>query len=343
MAGPSKRAKRFCRVAAHAHLLYHTIILMKIFEFYFNPEGQQDRHFKAFSFEWERKQESSLGTISVIGELQHALPQNSRFLDKIASLIKDSYTSSGDFKLALKKANEFLSQEMKRGNVDWLGNLHLGVFVFKRRKDNDSQTFSGTKTGDMQLFLTRKGALGDFRSHLQNTQSREGPARMFGNIVSGKLFPDDKIIICTSELFQALSNKNIFQDLAYFKEENQFQGLFKNKEKELSKVPGLLSAILIEEVLMKKTTEPLLRLPRFELPKFKLPRLTKARLAQFHWAAKLRPLKFKVPTLSLPKFPRRSSLRIPKLSFGDFSLQTKRRIVFILLFLGMLLLGSLLF
>ena len=316
---------------------------MKIFEFYFNPEGQQDRHFKAFSFEWERKQESSLGTISVIGELQHALPQNSRFLDKIASLIKDSYTSSGDFKLALKKANEFLSQEMKRGNVDWLGNLHLGVFVFKRRKDNDSQTFSGTKTGDMQLFLTRKGALGDFRSHLQNTQSREGPARMFGNIVSGKLFPDDKIIICTSELFQALSNKNIFQDLAYFKEENQFQGLFKNKEKELSKVPGLLSAILIEEVLMKKTTEPLLRLPRFELPKFKLPRLTKARLAQFHWAAKLRPLKFKVPTLSLPKFPRRSSLRIPKLSFGDFSLQTKRRIVFILLFLGMLLLGSLLF
>src|SRR3989344_7181287 len=293
---------------------------MKIFEFYFNPQARHDRHFKAFSFEWERKQENSLGTISVIGELQHALPQNSRFLDKIASLIKDSYISSGDFKLALKKTNEFLGQEMKRGNVDWLGNLHLGVLVFRRRKDNDSQMFAAAKTGNIQLFLTRKGALGDFRSHLENTQSREGPAKIFSNIVSGKLFPDDKVLICTNELFEAFSNKNIFQDLAYFKEENQFQGLFKGKEKELSKISGLLSAILIEEVLMKKTTKPLLRLPRFKLPKFKLP--------SFIWLKS----NFKLPTFSLPKFAKRS-LGQP------FSLQTKRRIVFILLFLGMLLLG----
>ncbi|MBI2642578.1 MAG: hypothetical protein HYW97_01915 [Candidatus Wildermuthbacteria bacterium] len=302
---------------------------MKIFEFYFNPQAQQDRYFKAFSFEWERKQENSLGTISVIGELQHALPQNSRLLDKIASLIKDEYTSSGDFKFALKKTNEFLSQEMKRGNVDWLGNLHLGVLVFKRKKDTDSQTFSGAKTGNMQLFLTRKGALGDFRSHLENTQSREGPAKIFGNIVSGKLFPDDKIVICTNELFEALSNKNIFQDLAYFKEEDQFQGLFKSKEKELSKIPGLLSAVLIEEVRMKKAVRPALRLPRVTFPRFKLPRLAFPQ--------------FKLPKISLPKFSKPNSVRIPKLNFGNFSLQTKRRIVFILLFLGLLLLGSLLF
>ncbi|MDP2664559.1 MAG: hypothetical protein Q8O97_01150 [bacterium] len=311
---------------------------MKIFEFYFNPQARQDRYFKAFSFEWERKQESSLGTISVIGELQHALPQNSRFLDKIASLIKDSYISSGDFKLALKKTNEFLSQEMKRGNVDWLGNLHLGVLVFRRRKDNDSQMFAAAKTGNIQLFLTRKGALGDFRSHLENTQSREGPAKIFSNIVSGKLFPDDKVIICTSELFETLSNKNIFQDLAYFKEENQFQGLFKSKEKELSKIPGLLSAVLIEEVLMKKVRKgPLFALPKLKIPKFKVPTIT-------------------LPTLKLPALPSfiwLKSFKVPKLRLNlgsvklgrglTFTLQTKRRIVFILLFLGMLLLGSLLF
>lgn len=294
---------------------------MKIFEFYFNPEGQQDRYFKAFSFEWERKQENSLGTVSVIGELQHALPQNSRFLDKIASLVKDSYISSGDFKLALKKTNEFLSQEMKRGNVDWLGNLHLGVFVFKRRKDNNSLMFSGAKTGNIQLFLTRNGALGDFRSHFSNTASREGPAKMFGNIVSGKLFPDDKILVCTSGLFEAFSNKNIFQDLAYFSQEQQFQGLFKSKEKELSKIPGLLYAVLIEEVLMKKTVKPSLRLPHFEIPKFRLP-------------------KFKLPRFKLPKL----KLPVPSIPRSiHLSKEGKRRIVFVLLFLGMLMLGSLLF
>ncbi|OHA64174.1 MAG: hypothetical protein A2842_01240 [Candidatus Wildermuthbacteria bacterium RIFCSPHIGHO2_01_FULL_48_25] len=320
---------------------------MKIFEFYFNPQGRKDQYVKAFSFDWERKKDHTLGTLVVVGELNNALPQNARLLDKLARTIYESYVPSGDFKLALKTANDFLSQEIKMGNVDWLGNLHMSVVTLKRRKDSTTQMFSGARTGALQLFLSRKGALADFKEHLGEARARQGVAKVFSNIVTGKLVPEDKLLLCTPELFEEFSRQNTFQDLAYFMEEKQFQGLFKSKEKELSKNPGLLVSVLIEEITLKKVRQgPLFTLPKFKIPELKIPSVALP--------------SFAVPVLKMPKIPKvqfwlRSNLlqRVTKpkvrpllsrgLAFPKLSEQGKRRITFILLFLGLLLLGSLLF
>lgn len=298
---------------------------MKIFEFYFNPQGNKNQYLKSFTFDWERKQEHTLGTLLVAGELANALPQNARLLDKLALSIKDSYISSGDFKFALKQANDFLGKEIKLGNVDWLGNLHVAVVVLKRKKDSTTQLFSGAKTGAIQLFLSRKGALADFQEHLGESNARQGSARAFGNVVSGKVVPEDKLLLCTPQLFETFSRQNTFQDLAYFMHEQQFQGLFKSKEKELSKNPGLLAAILVEEIVLKKVSKktPLFSLPSFKIPVLKFPKYT-----------------FPVLSLKKPVFSKEGK-SLPALLRK--ALQAGRIFWLIFFFLGVLLLGSLLF
>ncbi len=64
---------------------------MQIFELHFNPKLKEDQIFDSFVYEPENTYEKNLGSLYIVGELQNALPQNSKFLDDLAKIIKKNY------------------------------------------------------------------------------------------------------------------------------------------------------------------------------------------------------------------------------------------------------------
>jgi len=218
---------------------------MRIFEFHFNPKARKDRFFKTFSFEKVLVGKDFTTNVYGIGELANALPQNSNFLDKIAHLVSEEYRTQGKgvvtpeivFKKALREVNSFLSKESKQGNVDWLGNLHLVFVAFSFFPRARKVTFSLAKSGNIQVFLARKNQLVNIAKD-----------KTLESAVVGKLFAEDKLMVVTHELFAFLESANLLSDLAFLKEQKQYQQLLKQKEKELRKVAGVLFIGVIEEL-----------------------------------------------------------------------------------------------
>lgn len=218
---------------------------MKIFEFHFNPKARKDRFFKTFSFEKVLVGKNFTTNLYGIGELTNALPQNSSFLDKIAHLVSEEYRTQGKgvvtpeivFKKALREVNSFLTKENKQGNVDWLGNLHLVFVAFSFFPRERKVTFSLAKCGNIQVFLARKNQLVNIAKD-----------KTLESALVGKLFAQDKLIVATHELSRFLESRDLLRDLAFLKEQKQYQGLLKQKEKELSKIAGILFVAVIQEL-----------------------------------------------------------------------------------------------
>lgn len=217
---------------------------MRIFEFHFNPNVRRDRFSKVISSD----------SLLIAGELLNALPSNAKFLEEIAQILLSEYGESSNLKGALRKLNDFLAQEIKKENVDWVGNLHLVVIAFAIKPKTREQVFSLGKYGTIKTLLSRKGNTIDIEKKIEsNNRVPAFPA--FGNVISSSLAPQDKLMICTRTLFDTLLQENILSDLAFFKEERQYKALFKAKEKNLSKVPGFLVSALIEEIQSKKISK----------------------------------------------------------------------------------------
>ncbi len=93
---------------------------MQIFELHFNPKLQEDHFFDSFIYEPENIYEKKLGSLYAVGELKNALPHNSGLLDTLAKNIKKNYysltpkTTEKSISESLKKANEFLGEEVKK-------------------------------------------------------------------------------------------------------------------------------------------------------------------------------------------------------------------------------------
>lgn len=218
---------------------------MKIFEFQFNPKAKNDRHFRTFSLEKAYTGKGFTTNLYLIAELGNALPQNSGLLDSIMHTLTEQYrvqekgilNPEVPFKKALRQLNAFLLNESKAENVDWLGNLHLALLAFSFFAKERKVTFALAKSGNAKVFLARKGQLGVVAKD-----------KTLESLVSGKLNPADKLIVATPELSEFLHTRDLLRDLAFLKEEKQYQGLFKQKEKELLKVAGILFVGVVEEL-----------------------------------------------------------------------------------------------
>lgn len=199
---------------------------MQIFELHFNSKNKEERVFDSFVYEPENIYEKKLGSLYLVGELKNPLPQNSKFLDTLAGVIKGKYYTlsfrSPEKALSegLRKVNEFLSEEIKRENVSWLGNLNFAVLSLK----DFNLTF--TKTGELKILLARGGQLTDIGKDLDLQEIEPYPLKVFFNIVSGKLVEDDVILILTKEVFDFFSQENILTKIAQ-------GGIDENKIKEI--------------------------------------------------------------------------------------------------------------
>jgi hypothetical protein len=237
---------------------------MEIFEFHFNPPnkkeittGMANFLFDSFCYQPENIYEKKLGGLYMVGALKKVLPQNIQFLEKLAKFIKEEYykkTLSGPEKSlreSLKKANEFLEEITKSGDVSWLGNLS---FVIIAGKDFN---LNFTKVGDIKILLLRGKKIVDLDKKIKFRDIEPYPLKIFGNVVSGKFAEGDLILILTKEIFDFFQKENLIEKVASLDEFsiNNIKKVFYEKRDSLSKISGIFLAILVKKTMLEKKRE----------------------------------------------------------------------------------------
>ncbi len=263
---------------------------MQIFELHFNPKLKKERVFDSFVYEPQNIYERKLGSLYIVGELQNTLPQSSNLLNDLAKIIKGKYytlplkTPKGALSEALKRANEFLSEEVKKDNVSWLGNLNFSVLSLEKQSPQTGIVpLTFTKTGSLKILLLRDGQIIDIAKNLDFQEINPYPLKVFFNTVSGKLAQNDILLVLTKEIFEFFHQQNILSKIA------QTEILDEKKLKEIlpfslftkgegAKISGICFLTLIKkeispakepkEILFQKKREPLLQIPSIFLKPF---------------------------------------------------------------------------
>ncbi|MDI6882856.1 MAG: hypothetical protein QMC93_00040 [Patescibacteria group bacterium] len=241
--------------------------MSKVFEFYFNPclrpsgfggqaGGQanlkKDTIFETFCFTPENKSEEKLGSLYLVGELKNILaqPKPEPFLKNVAEIIKNEYYRSPQreaedaFREGLVKANEFLQNEIKNENTNWLGNLNFAVLSLL-------QDFSIylSAVGKLKVLLQREGEL----FTLLENQNTGALSRIFPSLTTGQLKENDKIFVLSRELFEIFVREKILENLAQAKKKREIKNAFKEKKGILKEIFGVcLLVVLKKKGILKK-------------------------------------------------------------------------------------------
>ena len=330
---------------------------MQIFEFHFNPKNKEDATFDSFCYEPENVYEKRMGSLYMLGILKNVLPQNVRFLDKLAKHIKEKYyktvsiTSEKSLKDTLKKSNEYLEKIAKSGDVSWLGNLSFSVITIKNFELNF------TKTGELKIYLIRKGQVMDTDQKLNLEDFEPYPLKVFGNIVSGKLAENDIILVLTKSVSDIFFQEKFLSDIARvslsenLKEETKkIKEIFNAKKEKLTKATGAALLVVLSKEEMPKERETLalkrslkvfsikesfapilrkIRIPKILLISIKKPVIKLPSFNIKNKKLKITTPKIKIPQISTPKIPK-LELKIPKIKLHKKIILIPFLIIFLL-------------
>ena len=346
---------------------------MKVFEFHFNPPKKRagdkdDLIFDSFCYEPENIYERKMGSLYMAGILKNTLPQNVRFLENLARIIKEKYyklTLSPEKSLreTLRGANEFLEKIAKGGEVSWLGNLSFAVLSLVLNQKNGGGELNFTKVGESKILLIRKGQIIDIEEKLKFEEIEPYPLKIFGNIVSGKLAENDLILVLTKEVSDLFQNQNILKQIAELSfsngvEPKKLKSIFDAKKDSLSEISGLCLMIVLSRELLIKGKESFFvkeRVREFSLKQvfnplieksLKIIQKTKKSLKIPKISLKLKlPSKLKISSkLTIPKIkikPPKPKIAKPKIKIKSFTF--KKNLILILLLLFFLASGFFIF
>ncbi|MCG2688446.1 hypothetical protein L6250_02300 [Candidatus Parcubacteria bacterium] len=224
---------------------------MKIFEFHFNPNHQEDLIFDSFCYEPSSYKEKKLGSLYIVGELKNAIPQNSRLISNLALLLKREYYAASSpeqgIKKALKKANDFLSDRTKTGNVSWLGNLSLTVISLH----NFDLNFS--KDGNIKMLLLRPGQITDIGRNFEIEEFEPYPLKIFTNIVNGRFLENDKVLILTNQVFEIFSKNGLLEKLSLIQDQKGLKEFFRSREKDFVEASGICFLLFLSKENLPKS------------------------------------------------------------------------------------------
>ena len=304
---------------------------MQVFELHFNPRKQEHKIIESFIYEPGNIYEKRLGNLCMAGELTQALPQNARFFNNLASVIKKEYYGAGfkkscqqSLQNSLKKANEFLDEDVQKGNVSWLGNLNFGILSFS------NFVLNFTKIGQIEIFLIRKGQILNISQNLES-QEEISPLKVFSNIVTGKLVQDDKIIVLNKDVFNTLSqNKDFLNQLGQMSDEKGVREILKRNKQVFSDVSGICLLLMVnEDVTSKQTLTFDKNLSQFSFrktfikPIYKLKPSIKGLKVPF----------FKLPPLTFPK------VHLPKIKLPKIRIAKHKKKIILVISLILILLA----
>ena len=242
---------------------------MKFFEFHFNPEAEKrDAIFDSFCFVPETKTEENLGSLYLVGGIKNVLPRTEGILAELAEIIKKEYykpsqrETSDSFKESLARANEFLTEEIKKENVSWLGNLNFAAISL-----TPDFSMSLAKVGKLKILLVRDNEVFNIG---ENINFNTAVNKTFPNIVEGKLIQGDKILVLTQKVFEIFENEEIIKNLAEIKKLKEIKKNFKEKKRILKEIFGVYLLIIPEKkgVLFKKIYFPRIPFPLRSLTPF---------------------------------------------------------------------------
>lgn len=297
---------------------------MQAFELCFNPKKKDDLFLTSFLYVPTNIYEKRLGNLYVVGELTQAMPQNSHFLANLTSVIKKEYYSAGlkkscevSLQEALKKGNEFLEQESKRGNVGWLGNLNFSILCFKE------PILNFAKAGDVKIFLVRANELVDISQNLEAGLPHPDPLKAFGSMAEGKLVADDKIIVLSKRILSAFGKKqNFLAELAKVSDEKGLKQVLKANQDTLA---GLSGNCLFLKATSKDSEQSVLW--QRDLPNFIFSQNIVKPITRFFTRKWPRPkIEIKLPRLRAPKIslPRFTRPTLPKLPGINLAFHRKK-------------------
>ncbi len=232
---------------------------MQVLELHFNPKAQKGVIFDTYCYEAENIYEKRLGNLYMAGQLSNIGIQNTQLLDNLASVIKGKYytlsarSPGQSLRESLKAANKFLADLVKKGNVDWLGNLDFAILALKQSQSKKRTffTFNFTKVGKIKILLMRGGTMLEIGKDLEAQDLEPYPLKIFFNTASGRLQEDDRIIAVTSELFK--EKQDLIQKMAALKtfDEKELKELLKTGD-----APSLLGFCFLAN-LVREASDPI--------------------------------------------------------------------------------------
>jgi cell division protein FtsL len=304
---------------------------MQIFELHFNPKAKKDYSFDTFIYRPEKASEKRMGGLYALGEVKSSLPQDLRLLNDLAENIKKNFYSSlvgkpeTSLTNSLRSANSFLSEEVQRNNVHWLGNLGFAVLSIKGLE------LSFTKTGNIKILLARAGNIIDIGGGLEKQEIDPYPLKVFFNVISGKIEQSDLMMMMTEKVYDFLSKKGLLSRLADKGgeiEEKEIKEILPSslfKKEDGAETAGALMILAFKKELKKESPTTML----FQNQK------------SFSWKGVFDPVLAPIRRLKRKTFKKSPKKRTKKRISVPFRLSKK--VILILLLLAILLLGFLIF
>lgn len=127
-----------------------------------------------------------------------AIPDCERISQALIATLKRAYrrgNTESTFEVALGEINEELGKLATLGQTNWVGKLNGAVAV------KSGSVFNIATTGRVTALLFREGELSD----ITDSPKARHPLKTFENFATGKLKPEDILVLSTAELFNHVS------------------------------------------------------------------------------------------------------------------------------------------
>lgn len=167
-------------------------------------------YIQIFSHQPENISQHALGTIFGIFKIDDISVDSAFIVNFLVSELKKEYygnprrTPAGSFEAGLNRINIALSELAKQGNIAWIGKLESAICALEK---NGMMHFS--VTGASHIALLREGSLSLISDGLAPDEDSPNPLKTFIEISSGKLHPEDLVVLGSHELFEFLPREKM--------------------------------------------------------------------------------------------------------------------------------------
>ena len=225
---------------------------MQIFEFQFNIKKDNQKN-ETLLYQSKDKKRS----LYFIGEIRNIISRDKKLLVGLLKIIKDEYIlqrstlSNRLFNESVLRINKFLSGEILKDNIAWLGNTNLAIIYIYKNKIKIS------KTGKIKTFIVGDSEIEEIGLKKgEELKNKNIQGRAFSAIISGKIEEGKRLVFITEELLALFIKNKILDKVASLKMINNknINKIINSLRKDSLKISGIFSIIDMAENGKEKRT-----------------------------------------------------------------------------------------
>lgn len=225
---------------------------MQIFEFQFNTKKDNQKN-ETLLYQSKDKKRS----LYFIGEIRNIISRDKKLLVGLLKIIKDEYIlqrstlSNRLFNESVLRINKFLSGEILKDNVAWLGNTNLAIIYIYKNKIKIS------KTGKIKTFIVGDSEIEEIGLKKgEELKNKNIQGRAFSAIISGKIEEGKRLVVITEEPLALFIKNKILDKVASLKIINNknINKIINSLRKDSLKISGIFSIIDMAENGKEKRT-----------------------------------------------------------------------------------------